>query len=163
MQGMSGKQRIPLYLFLRALLTRHQLLSAILRSGSSDRSSTLKIAPEIEIGPLLGTTRPTTIFELIIGSQEGGSSKKKRIMRRRGGSTKKREVLRGAQIIGHPQLLSAISGLKPTVSLSATRTRSTSVFCLALCSSLPALSRSMDVRVRITRSCFVIRCPAMWC
>ena len=34
----------------------HQLLSAILRSGSSDRSSTLKIGPKIEIGPLHGKT-----------------------------------------------------------------------------------------------------------
>ena len=33
----------------------HQLLSAILSSGSSARSSTLKIGPKIEIGPLLAS------------------------------------------------------------------------------------------------------------
>ena len=38
----------------------HQLPSAILKSGSSDRSSSLKIGPKIEIGPLL--VRGTLVF-----------------------------------------------------------------------------------------------------
>ena len=48
------EERPPFFFFRLPLSTNdHQLLSAILRSGSSGRSSTLKIGPEIEIGLLL--------------------------------------------------------------------------------------------------------------
>ena len=42
------------YFFFRPPHTGHQLPLAIRRSGSSDRSSTLKNGPKIEIGSLLG-------------------------------------------------------------------------------------------------------------
>ena len=43
----------PWYFFFWHPPPGHRLPSAILRSGSSDRWSTLKIGPEIEIGPLI--------------------------------------------------------------------------------------------------------------
>ena len=52
--GRKNGRRTPLVPLLPTPPSGHQLPSAILRAGSSDRSSTLKIGPEIEIGPLLG-------------------------------------------------------------------------------------------------------------
>ena len=47
----------------------HQLLSAIRRSGSSDRSSTLKIGPKVGIGPLFVETLEGQRVRCLLGEQ----------------------------------------------------------------------------------------------
>ena len=44
----------------------HQLPSGILRSGSSDRSSTMKIGPKIEIGSLLSAVRNKCLSNFLL-------------------------------------------------------------------------------------------------
>ena len=57
--GPKNKEPLPAFVFFRPppSTNGHQLLSAILRSGYSERSSTLKIGPKTEIVPLRAPSR----------------------------------------------------------------------------------------------------------